>query len=69
MKKNDKVELKEQAPAKTKGTLPIELVQTQAYIRWEKAGKPIYSSVEQNVNPEPCYMFAQRNSVLSSGKS
>ncbi|XP_031122009.1 alpha-glucan water dikinase, chloroplastic-like isoform X1 [Ipomoea triloba] len=48
MKKNDKVELKEQAPAKTKGTLPIELVQTQAYIRWEKAGKPFYSSVEQN---------------------
>lgn len=67
-KKNDTVELKQQAPGKTKGSLPIELVQTQAYIRWEKAGKPIYSSVEQNVNPESCYMFAQRNLMLSSGK-
>ncbi|CAH9107475.1 unnamed protein product [Cuscuta epithymum] len=46
-KKNDTHKLKEQALGQGKGGIPTELVQTQAFIRQEKAGKPIYSSVEQ----------------------
>lgn len=30
--------------------VPDDLVQTQAYIRWEKAGKPNYSPDQQLVN-------------------
>lgn len=33
----------------TEGEIPNDLVQVQAYIRWEKAGKPNYSPEEQIV--------------------
>ncbi|VFQ89956.1 unnamed protein product [Cuscuta campestris] len=46
-KKNHAVNLKEQTSDKVKDIIPTELLQTQAYIQWEKAGKPIYSAEEQ----------------------
>jgi len=41
-------EVKEPSVSETK-TIPDELVQIQAYIRWEKAGKPNYSQEQQLV--------------------
>ena len=49
-KKTDKSELKEQQPSDTKIAMPDELVQIQAYIRWEKAGKPNYTPDQQLVS-------------------
>lgn len=37
-------------------SIPDDLVQIQAYIRWEKAGKPNYSPEQQIVNLNP-YLF------------
>lgn len=34
--------------------VPDDLVQTQAYIRWEKAGKPNFSPDQQLVNFNYC---------------
>lgn len=35
-----------------KSNIPVDLVQIQAYIRWEKAGKPNYSPEQQLVSLE-----------------
>lgn len=45
-KENDGSETMELSTAKGK-TIPDELVQIQAFIRWEKAGKPNYSAEQQ----------------------
>lgn len=47
-KENDGSETMELSTAKGK-TIPDELVQIQAFIRWEKAGKPNYSAEQQLV--------------------
>ncbi|WVZ24310.1 hypothetical protein V8G54_002854 [Vigna mungo] len=50
--KNTKAaEVKEPSVSETK-TIPDELVQIQAYIRWEKAGKPNYSQEQQLIEFE-----------------
>ncbi|CAH9102815.1 unnamed protein product [Cuscuta europaea] len=46
-KKNDTAEHKETHKPEKKGDLPDDLVQIQAYIRWEKAGKPSYPPEQQ----------------------
>ncbi|XAR65092.1 Alpha-glucan, water dikinase [Bertholletia excelsa] len=45
--KNDTAEGKKQLPSEKKTGIPDDLVQIQAYIRWEKAGKPSYSPEQQ----------------------
>ena len=45
-----KSEIKEQPHSETKSKIPDELVQIQAYIRWEKAGKPNYTPDQQLVS-------------------
>ncbi|XP_034899936.1 alpha-glucan water dikinase, chloroplastic isoform X3 [Populus alba] len=45
--KNDRCEIKEPSVSKIKNRIPDDLVQIQAYIRWEKAGKPNYSPEQQ----------------------
>ncbi|PON44874.1 Pyruvate, phosphate dikinase [Parasponia andersonii] len=45
-KKSDVSDVKEPSLPESKG-IPDDLVQVQAYIRWEKAGKPNYSQEEQ----------------------
>lgn len=45
-----KSETKEQPRSETKSKIPDELVQVQAYIRWEKAGKPNYTPDQQLVS-------------------
>lgn len=47
-KKTKAAEVKEPSVSETK-TIPDELVQIQAFIRWEKAGKPNYSREQQLV--------------------
>ena len=49
-KKNDTHEIREPSVTESKTKIPDELVQIQAYIRWEKAGKPSYSPELQLVN-------------------
>ncbi|GAB2280495.1 hypothetical protein Dimus_015122 [Dionaea muscipula] len=46
-KGNEHREVKEQKLSLSGSGVPDELVQIQAYIRWEKAGKPIYSPDKQ----------------------
>ncbi|KAK4358258.1 hypothetical protein RND71_023868 [Anisodus tanguticus] len=46
-KTNDTTKSKEEPPPVTKSGIPDELAQIQAYIRWEKAGKPNYSPEKQ----------------------
>lgn len=48
-KKNDIREEREPSISEKK-RIPDDLVQIQAYIRWEKAGKPNYSPDQQLVN-------------------
>ena len=55
--KNDAGDTKEPSHSDTKEPshidskrIPDDLVQVQAYIRWEKAGKPNYSPDQQLVN-------------------
>lgn len=50
--KNNTSESKERLLSETKSQITADLVQIQAYIRWEKAGKPNYSSDQQLVNRE-----------------
>ncbi|KAG8366087.1 hypothetical protein BUALT_Bualt17G0039400 [Buddleja alternifolia] len=45
--KNKVNESKEQLVSETKSNIPDDLVQIQAFIRWEKAGKPKYSPEQQ----------------------
>ncbi|XP_011034107.1 PREDICTED: alpha-glucan water dikinase, chloroplastic-like isoform X3 [Populus euphratica] len=45
--KNDRCEIKEPSVSKIKNRIPDDLVRIQAYIRWEKAGKPNYSPEQQ----------------------
>ncbi|PIN21110.1 Alpha-glucan, water dikinase [Handroanthus impetiginosus] len=45
--KNDTNENKEELVSGTKSDIPEDLVQIQAYIRWERAGKPNYSPEQQ----------------------
>lgn len=47
-KGNNASEVKEQTPSKSGSKIPDDLVQIQAYIRWEKAGKPNYSPDRQS---------------------
>lgn len=49
-KKSDKSEIKEPPRSDPKSKIPDELVQIQAYIRWEKAGKPNYTQDQQLVS-------------------
>lgn len=49
MKKNDSSDERKPSTSGTK-RIPDDLVQMQAYIRWEKAGKPNYSPDQQLVN-------------------
>lgn len=49
MKKNDSSVVREPPISETK-KIPEDLVQIQAFIRWEKAGKPNYSQDQQLVN-------------------
>ena len=49
--KNDSNVVREPSISETK-RVPDDLVQIQAFIRWEKAGKPNYSPNEQLVNFE-----------------
>lgn len=42
-------ENKETSIPETKNKIPDDLVQIQAFIRWEKAGKPNYSPEQQLV--------------------
>ncbi|KAL3337248.1 hypothetical protein AABB24_029750 [Solanum stoloniferum] len=46
-KTNDKSQSKEEPLHVTKSDIPDDLAQVQAYIRWEKAGKPNYPSEKQ----------------------
>lgn len=55
--KNNTSESKEQLLSETKSQITADLVQIQAYIRWEKAGKPNYSSDQQLVNRESLLNF------------
>lgn len=48
--KNDTSESKGNLVSGTKSNIPDDLVQIQAYVRWEKAGKPNYSPEQQLVN-------------------
>ncbi|KAK7386775.1 hypothetical protein VNO78_27111 [Psophocarpus tetragonolobus] len=57
--KNKAAEVKEPSVSETK-TIPDELVQIQAYIRWEKAGKPNYSQEQQLME------FAEARKELSA---
>ncbi|XP_021743087.1 alpha-glucan water dikinase, chloroplastic-like [Chenopodium quinoa] len=41
-------EVKDQTPSKSESKIPDDLVQIQAYLRWEKAGKPNYSPDKQS---------------------
>ncbi|CAN4124012.1 unnamed protein product [Withania somnifera] len=47
-KTNDKSKSKEEPLPVTKSDIPDELAQIQAYIRWEKAGKPNYPPEKQS---------------------
>lgn len=47
-KKDNAAKVKEPSVSETK-TIPDELVQIQAFLRWEKAGKPNYSPEQQLV--------------------
>jgi len=49
-KKNEIRESKELPLSEKTSEITDDLVQTQAYIRWEKAGKPQYSADRQLVN-------------------
>ncbi|KAJ6689066.1 hypothetical protein OIU85_005474 [Salix viminalis] len=44
---DDRREIKEPSVSKIKNRIPDDLVQIQAYVRWEKAGKPNYSREQQ----------------------
>ncbi|KAJ6725624.1 hypothetical protein OIU79_003902 [Salix purpurea] len=44
---DDRLEIKEPSVSKIKNRIPDDLVQIQAYVRWEKAGKPNYSREQQ----------------------
>ncbi|NP_001234405.2 glucan water dikinase isoform X1 [Solanum lycopersicum] len=46
-KTNDKSQSKEEPPHVTESDIPDDLAQVQAYIRWEKAGKPNYPPERQ----------------------
>ncbi|CAK7332617.1 unnamed protein product [Dovyalis caffra] len=46
-KKNVGSEIKEPLVSQTKNNIPDDVVQIQAYVRWEKAGKPNYSPEQQ----------------------
>ncbi|XP_042496996.1 alpha-glucan water dikinase, chloroplastic-like isoform X2 [Macadamia integrifolia] len=46
-KSDDKFATKDSNVSKSKSKIPDDLVQIQAYIRWEKAGKPNYSPDQQ----------------------
>ncbi|KAF8016389.1 hypothetical protein BT93_H1790 [Corymbia citriodora subsp. variegata] len=46
-KKSDENKTEKRSPPEQKSKIPDELVQVQAYIRWEKAGKPNYSADQQ----------------------
>lgn len=48
--KNVGHEVKEHSRPVAKSEVPDDLVQVQAFIRWEKAGKPNYSPEQQLVN-------------------
>lgn len=48
-KKSEGNKTEKQSPPEQKSKIPDELVQVQAYIRWEKAGKPSYSADQQLV--------------------
>lgn len=50
MNKNDKHKTEKLSVSETECKIPDKLVQIQAYIRWEKAGKPNYSPEQQLVN-------------------
>lgn len=56
-KTNDKGKTKEEPLPVTKSDIPDDLAQIQAYIRWEKAGKPNYPPEKQIVNSEPFIQF------------
>ncbi|KAJ6721894.1 hypothetical protein OIU85_024934 [Salix viminalis] len=45
--KNDTREIKEPSVSQKENNLPDDLVQKQAYVRWEKAGKPNFSPEQQ----------------------
>lgn len=47
LNKNDKNQIPKRPISETISKIPDDLVQTQAYIRWEAAGKPNYSPDEQ----------------------
>lgn len=56
MKKNDRSEDEEIYITETQSNIniPDDLVQIQAYVRWEKAGKPNYSPEQQQVYFKHC---------------
>ncbi|XP_047318795.1 alpha-glucan water dikinase, chloroplastic [Impatiens glandulifera] len=45
--KNGKSTSQERVRSETKSQIPDDLIQSQAYLRWEKAGKPSYSDDQQ----------------------
>ncbi|KAK3416768.1 hypothetical protein EUGRSUZ_H02531 [Eucalyptus grandis] len=47
-KKSDENKTEKRSPPAQKSKIPDELAQIQAYIRWEKAGKPSYSADQQS---------------------
>lgn len=49
-RKSDGHETKGPSIHEINNKIPEELVQIQAYVRWEKAGKPNYSADQQLVN-------------------
>ncbi|KAA8529608.1 hypothetical protein F0562_034292 [Nyssa sinensis] len=50
--KNDTNESKEPLLLESKNKIPVDLLQIQAYIRWERAGKPNYSPDQQLIEFE-----------------
>lgn len=50
LNKTDKNQIQVPPICETNSKIPDDLVQIQAYIRWEAAGKPNYSPDEQLVN-------------------
>lgn len=49
-RKEDAGKTKEPSSSEIKNMIPDDLVEIQAYIRWEKAGKPNYSPEQQLVH-------------------
>ncbi|CAN1310832.1 Alpha-glucan water dikinase, chloroplastic [Linum perenne] len=65
--KNNGIESKESPVSEAKSNIPEDLVQVQSYLRWERAGKPNYSTEQQQREFEEAR--AELQAELNSGVS